>query len=237
MECNAGTGGMPAKELPTGIITANLQGINRKGDEMDHTKWDQLTQVIETTHATVILVQETWGAEGAQAHRNVPGYWSVRAEINKRGHCAEVWCRASWGKKVAVLQDTTHALSVLIQTDMGVGVATSCHMPQRAEESEYEAQAIVIEEAHALMHTKWSIWGGGGMEQGHPMACPHPQDSQKVGSTSTAYGQHDPPTQGLCGDEGSPMHPRGTMAAPYSRPSRGVGGSDRGAKAQGQAST
>ena len=61
---------------------------------------------------------------------------------------------------MAVLQDSRHALSVLIQTEMGVGVATSCHMPQRAEESEYEAQAIVIEQAHALMHTVWSIWGG-----------------------------------------------------------------------------
>ena len=41
--------GMHANELHTGIMTANLQGINQKGDEMDHTKWDQLTQVIETT--------------------------------------------------------------------------------------------------------------------------------------------------------------------------------------------
>ena len=59
-----------------------------------------------------------------------------------------------------MLQDTRHALTVLIQTDMGVGVATSCHMPQRAKESEYEAQAIAIEQAHALLHTEWSIWRG-----------------------------------------------------------------------------
>ena len=91
--------GMHAKELHTGIVTANLQGINRKGDEMDHTKWDHLTQVIKTTQASVILVQETMGAEGGQAHRSIPGFWSVRAEINKRGQCAEVWCRASWGEK------------------------------------------------------------------------------------------------------------------------------------------
>ena len=30
--------GMQAKELHNSIITANLQGINRKEDEMDHTK-------------------------------------------------------------------------------------------------------------------------------------------------------------------------------------------------------
>ena len=136
--------GMHAKELHTGIITANSQGINRRGDEMDHTKWDQLTQVIETTPASVILVQETWGAAGGQAHKSAPRFWSVRAEINKRGQCAKVWCRESRGEKVAVLQDSIHALSVLIQPEMGVGVATSCHMPQRAEESEYEANAIVI---------------------------------------------------------------------------------------------
>ena len=57
--------GMPARERPTSILAAsNLQGINRKGDEMDHSKWVQLTQVIETTQASVILVQETWGAAG-----------------------------------------------------------------------------------------------------------------------------------------------------------------------------
>jgi hypothetical protein len=57
-----------------------------------------------------------------------------------------------WGKKlggkVAVLQDNRHALSVLIQTEMGVGVATSCHMPQRAEESEYEACYCLLVWAH-----------------------------------------------------------------------------------------
>ena len=61
---------------------------------------------------------------------------------------------------MAVLQNSIHGLSVLIQTEMGVGVPTSYHMPQRAEESEYEAQAIVIEHAHALMHSVWSIWRG-----------------------------------------------------------------------------
>ena len=46
--------GMPARELPTSILAAsNLQGINRKGDEMDHSKWVQLTQVIKTINIGV----------------------------------------------------------------------------------------------------------------------------------------------------------------------------------------
>ena len=61
--------GMRAKELHTGIITANLQGINQKGDEMDHTKCDQLTQVIETTQANVILVGGGRGASAQECPR------------------------------------------------------------------------------------------------------------------------------------------------------------------------
>ena len=75
--------------------------------------------MIETTQAIVILVQETGGYRGGASAQKCLRVLERPSGDQQEGAVHRIMVQRELWKKVTVLQDTRHALLVLIQTNMG----------------------------------------------------------------------------------------------------------------------